>query len=213
MRARSVGRALLSRAARHGTRSACGLDFAATAMTRASTTSTCAGSRRGDLLEGGTRGEGLGQGRLRPPQQDDARRRGELAVMSGPPRSTAWRCGGQRAGRRRRAGDRAARSRARTGSSSTCRRYRPIALEPGADLAARGCAPPPPTQRGNQRDDGRSPSATPRGASVLAPGARSGEGFCSLPPIGVVPTLSAMRGDGKASASIVDAHHGLDLHR
>ena len=50
-----------------------------------------AGRRRG--------GQRMGQGHLRPPQQDDARGRGELARRAGRPRSTAWRCGGRRSWR------------------------------------------------------------------------------------------------------------------
>ena len=82
------------------------------------------------------RGQCLGQGRLRPPQQDDALRRSELAAR----RATtvyglalwwsaelapACRC---RPGRS---------IRARTGSSSICPALAPIAVEPGQTLAAR----------------------------------------------------------------------------
>ena len=92
----------------------------------------------GDLLEGGAAAQGLGQGRLRPPQQDDARRRGEPGASSRPAtdlRSGAVVVGG--AGRRRRR-SRPDRSTPRTHWEQLyLPALAPIALEPGQTLAAR----------------------------------------------------------------------------
>ena len=99
----------------------------------------------GDLLEGGARGEGLGQGRLRPPQQDDARRRGGLAHRPARhdlrPGAVVARGAGRRA------------STLATGPLDPRTHWEqlylpalaPIAMAAGQTLCARACAPPPPT--------------------------------------------------------------------